>query len=405
EPLECIDLVLHERDKWRQNQHRAGEDLGRNLEGERLTGTGWHDADAVASGEDGLDDLALAGSKRVVPEERFEHFLGGSGGRERDLHGWTLRDQVANPWLESGQLASAPASETVRRDEVSERRPRCRGRSGCSPREPELGVAYPMNEFQRYLLDEFVDDFREGRMNRRDFVVKSIGVCGGLGAAMTLFTSVGLTAADVAVAQAAPRLAQQGPDPVTVSPDEPDISVSDVEFPTADGSTLLGYLARPAFTAAYSGIVVIHENRALLEHHKDVVRRYAKQGFVAVAPDLVSREGGTANVNPDDVPRLLSRAPPPPHAHDAPPPAPRPRPGAARMRRPPGGPSSVRRMVCARTCTASRDFAWAAAWSGAPSARICQSRRLSRFMARHRRWRRSPIRTPPRSASMARSTR
>src|SRR5262249_11004570 len=106
EPLECIDLVLHERDKWRQNQHRAGEDLGRNLEGERLTGTGWHDADAVASGEDGLDDLALAGSKRVVPEERFEHFLGGSGGRERDLHGWTLRDQVANPWLESGQLAS-----------------------------------------------------------------------------------------------------------------------------------------------------------------------------------------------------------------------------------------------------------------------------------------------------------
>jgi carboxymethylenebutenolidase len=176
---------------------------------------------------------------------------------------------------------------------------------------------YRMNDFQRYLLDEFVDDFREGRMSRRDFVVKSIGVCGGLAAAMTLFTSVGLTAADVEVAQAAPRLAQAGAEGVTISPDDPDISVSDVQFPTADGSTLLGYLAQPAIPAAYSGIVVIHENRALLEHHKDVARRYAKAGFVAVAPDLVSREGGTANVNPDDVPGILSRADPQRHVEDA----------------------------------------------------------------------------------------
>ena len=36
-----------------------------------------------------------------------------------------------------------------------------------------------MNQFQHYLLDEFVDDYREGRMSRRDFVRKSIGVAGG----------------------------------------------------------------------------------------------------------------------------------------------------------------------------------------------------------------------------------
>jgi carboxymethylenebutenolidase len=174
-----------------------------------------------------------------------------------------------------------------------------------------------MNQFQRYLLDEFVDDYRAGRMSRRDFVMKAIGVSGGLAAAMTLFNSVGLTAADIAAAQAAPRLAQEGPNPVTISPDDPDISASGVEFPTGDGSTLIGYMALPTMPGRYAGIVVIHENRALLEHHKDIVRRYAKAGFAAVAPDLVSREGGTANVDPDQVPGILSRADPQRHVEDA----------------------------------------------------------------------------------------
>ena len=64
-----------------------------------------------------------------------------------------------------------------------------------------------MNDFQRYLLDEFVDDYREGRMSRRDFVRKSIGVAGGLAAAMGLFSSVGLSETEVVEAQAAPRVA------------------------------------------------------------------------------------------------------------------------------------------------------------------------------------------------------
>jgi hypothetical protein len=40
-----------------------------------------------------------------------------------------------------------------------------------------------MNPFQRYLLDEFVEDYRQGRMSRRDFVMKVIGVSGGMAAA------------------------------------------------------------------------------------------------------------------------------------------------------------------------------------------------------------------------------
>jgi carboxymethylenebutenolidase len=174
-----------------------------------------------------------------------------------------------------------------------------------------------MNDFQRYLLDEFVEDYRAGEMSRRDFVMKSIGVCGGLAAAMGLFSSVGLSEVEIAAAQAAPRFAQPTPNPVTVSPGDPDIIVADVQFPTADGSSLVGYMAMPSTPGPYAGIVVIHENRALLEHHKDVVRRYAKAGFAAVAPDLVSRDGGTDNVNPDDVPGLLSGADPQRHVEDA----------------------------------------------------------------------------------------
>jgi carboxymethylenebutenolidase len=174
-----------------------------------------------------------------------------------------------------------------------------------------------MNPFQRYLLDEFVDDYKSGEMSRRDFVMKVIGVCGGLTAALGVFSSVGLSTAEIAAAQAAPRVAQADVNPVTVSPSDPSIVVMDVEFPSADGSTMLGYIAMPSSPGTYSGIVVIHENRGLLEHHKDVARRYAKAGFAALAPDLVSREGGTDNADPDQVPGMLATADPQRHVDDS----------------------------------------------------------------------------------------
>jgi carboxymethylenebutenolidase len=40
-------------------------------------------------------------------------------------------------------------------------------------------------------------------------------------------------------------------------------------------------------------VVVIHENRGLNPHIKDVVRRFAVEGFLALGPDLLSRQGGT----------------------------------------------------------------------------------------------------------------
>jgi carboxymethylenebutenolidase len=67
----------------------------------------------------------------------------------------------------------------------------------------------------------------------------------------------------------------------------------DVTFQST-GGTVFGYLARPAANGTYPGVIVIHENRGLLPHFEDVSRRYAKNGFVALAVDLASRLGGSA---------------------------------------------------------------------------------------------------------------
>ncbi|HJU20395.1 MAG TPA: dienelactone hydrolase family protein [Stellaceae bacterium] len=62
--------------------------------------------------------------------------------------------------------------------------------------------------------------------------------------------------------------------------------------------TLDGYLARPRQTGRNPGIVVIHEAFGLVEHIRDIARRFANLGYNALAPDLYTRTGGP---NPDDM--------------------------------------------------------------------------------------------------------
>ena len=63
-------------------------------------------------------------------------------------------------------------------------------------------------------------------------------------------------------------------------------------------------------------MLVCHENRGLTPHIEDVARRFAKAGYVALAPDLLSREGGTAALHRDAVPGALTRAGAHRHAAD-----------------------------------------------------------------------------------------
>ena len=68
----------------------------------------------------------------------------------------------------------------------------------------------------------------------------------------------------------------------------------DVEFKSG-GDTITGYLARPSQPGRHPGIVVIHEAFGLVEHIRDLARRFANIGYDALAPDLYARAGGPSN--------------------------------------------------------------------------------------------------------------
>jgi carboxymethylenebutenolidase len=88
-----------------------------------------------------------------------------------------------------------------------------------------------------------------------------------------------------------------------------------VDFP-AGQAHVTGYLARPATADRSPVILVCHENRGLTRHIQDVARRLAKSGYVALAVDLLARQGGSERVGEANVPGVLGNQPPQQFADD-----------------------------------------------------------------------------------------
>jgi carboxymethylenebutenolidase len=132
-----------------------------------------------------------------------------------------------------------------------------------------------MEEENRKSLEEE----RYGAISRREFMQRSAVLTGGLA---TVTGLVGSLAAPAVYAN-------------EVDPNDPALISSNVKFNSTDGTSVGGYLTRPKDNVPHPGIVVIHENQGLTDHVRDVARRLAKAGYVALAPDLLSREGGTAS--------------------------------------------------------------------------------------------------------------
>src|SRR5207302_1756196 len=120
-------------------------------------------------------------------------------------------------------------------------------------------------------------------------------VAGQAGLAAVLALLVGVLPS--AGAPAAPPRPGDPPDKqtagITVPPEDPGITAGATEYPGITGP-LFGYLAAPKGGDVYSSILVIHDRQGLSEHFKDIARRLAKAGYVALAVDLTSRRGGTA---------------------------------------------------------------------------------------------------------------
>lgn len=157
-----------------------------------------------------------------------------------------------------------------------------------------------LNHYQAYLAEEFADAYKEGRMSRRDLLRRMLAITGSVALAASVLSALGCSNGDdepEAASTSAPAAASGTPVGPGVPATDPAIQGSDVTYPGPAG-TLRAYLARPSRSGQFPGVVIIHENRGLLEHFKDVARRYAKEGFVGLAVDLASRVGGTNAADP-----------------------------------------------------------------------------------------------------------
>ena len=165
-----------------------------------------------------------------------------------------------------------------------------------------------LSQFETYLVHEFVEDYVDGIMSRRDMMLRVLHITGGVAATATVLTQLGVPTASAQEGTPAPAPTPTGPrSSVSVPEDDPRITASDVTFPGADGAEITAYQAMPSSGAGPFPIVLIcHENRGLTEHIRDVTRRWAAQGYLAAAVDLLSREGGTTSIDPAEAPALLS---------------------------------------------------------------------------------------------------
>ena len=78
-----------------------------------------------------------------------------------------------------------------------------------------------------------------------------------------------------------------------IAPDDPGLKIEEITYSGPAGD-VKGYLAMPADASGpLPAVIVVHENRGLNPHIKDVTRRLALEGFVTLGIDLLSRQGGT----------------------------------------------------------------------------------------------------------------
>lgn len=168
-----------------------------------------------------------------------------------------------------------------------------------------------MNIFQRYLAEEFAEDYEGGRLSRREALKLIVSVTGSLIAANSILagcaspsestetsaispTNSSMTeptesheaapTAESVSTEVSSSTAAYG----TVMPDDPAVIAGEVQIPAGD-TNLIGYLAKPASRTVSPVILVCHENRGLTPHIQDVTRRFAKAGYVSLAMDLLSR--------------------------------------------------------------------------------------------------------------------
>jgi carboxymethylenebutenolidase len=122
---------------------------------------------------------------------------------------------------------------------------------------------------------DLYDDFTHGGMNRRTFLDRLAALAGSSAAATALL----------------PVLTNNYAQAQTVAENDPRIAAAEVAIPGVP--SLKGYLVKAKAEGKLPTVIVIHENRGLNPHIKDVTRRLAAEGFIALGLDYLSVMGGT----------------------------------------------------------------------------------------------------------------
>lgn len=190
------------------------------------------------------------------------------------------------------------------------------------------------NDDHRSHIEELAHLYVDGAFDRRELLRRVAGVTGSIAAATVALESLGLAAerqdarGDTNREHGKNEELCSCPEDVRVPEDARDLDVMQVEFP-GEAGVIFAHRARPRHgkrrksdddgsreaTAAsmrvepLPGILVIHENRGLNEHIRDVTRRAARAGFVALGIDLLSRLGGTPS-DPEEALRLYQQTTP-----------------------------------------------------------------------------------------------
>ena len=141
----------------------------------------------------------------------------------------------------------------------------------------------------RQELMDLYEKYSQGSLDRREFL-KRIALVAGSVAAASAF--VPLLGRDPAWAQ-------------IVAKDDARLIVEYVKYAGETGEVRANF-ARPKGDTKMPGVVVIHENRGLNGHIEDVTRRFALEGFLAMAPDALSPLGGTPE-DSEKAPALLGQ--------------------------------------------------------------------------------------------------
>jgi carboxymethylenebutenolidase len=123
---------------------------------------------------------------------------------------------------------------------------------------------------------DLYDTFTHGGIDRRAFLDRLADIVGSGAAALAMLP---LLQNDYARAD-------------TIAPDDARLSIDTVSYDAA-GTPIKCYLARGKAKAKRPAVIVVHENRGLNPHIKDIARRLALEGFLALAVDLLSPLGGT----------------------------------------------------------------------------------------------------------------